>query len=202
MDVEGVDAADLAPHLPDRLDEGLPLDVADGAADLDDDDIGGVPFRDESDAGFDLVRDVGDDLDRAAEIIAAPLLSDDGGIDLAGGDVGGAGEVLVGEALVVAEVEVRFGAVVGDEDLAMLVGRHRARVDVKVRVQLHDRDTGAAAFDQSPDRGGGDPFADGRNHAPRHEDVLRHPVPPALSAVGHQLSACRVKPRRRPSPSR
>jgi hypothetical protein len=39
VDVEDVRAADLAPHLADRLEEGLPLDVADGPADLDDDDV-------------------------------------------------------------------------------------------------------------------------------------------------------------------
>ena len=55
---------------------------------------------------------------------------------LAGGDVvalvGGA----AGEALVVAEVEVGLGAVVGDEDLAVLGRRHRARIDVEVGVEL------------------------------------------------------------------
>ena len=37
-----------------------------------------------------------------------------------------------GEALVVAEVEVGLGAVVGDEDLAVLERAHRARIDVDV----------------------------------------------------------------------
>ena len=63
----------------------------------------------------------------APRIVAAALLGDDVGIDAAGGDVvalvGGA----AGEALVVAEIEVGLGAVVGDEDLAVLGGRHRAR---------------------------------------------------------------------------
>jgi len=38
----------------------------------------------------------------------------------------------VGEALVVAQVEVGLGSIVGDEDLAVLEGRHGARIDVEV----------------------------------------------------------------------
>jgi hypothetical protein len=51
---------------------------------------------------------------------------------------------VVGEALVVAEVEVGLGAVVGDEDLAVLEGRHRPGVDVDVGVELQQRDLEAA----------------------------------------------------------
>ena len=160
VDVEGVLAADLAPQLADRLDEGLALDVADRAADLDDDDVGVMLARGEPHAVLDLVGDVRDDLDGAAEVVAAAFLGDDRGVDLTGGDVGGAGEVLVGEALVVAEVEVGLRAVVGDEDLAVLVRGHRAGVDVEVGIELHGRDTGAPALEHPPDRGGRDALAD------------------------------------------
>ena len=88
---------------------------------------------DARDALLDLVGDVRDDLDRAAEIVAAALLGDDRLVDAAGGDVAELGQVLVDEALVVAQVEVGLGAIVGDENLAVLVRRHRARVDVDVR---------------------------------------------------------------------
>src|SRR3989304_4098591 len=71
-------------------------------------------------------------LDGAAEEVAAALLLDDGVVDLAHGEGGGLGQVFVDEALVMAEVEVGLGAVGGDEDLAVLVGGHRAGVDVAV----------------------------------------------------------------------
>ena len=44
----------------------------------------------------------------------------------------------VGEALVVAQVEVGLRAVLGDEHLAVLERAHRARIDVDVRVELLD----------------------------------------------------------------
>jgi hypothetical protein len=54
------------------------------------------------------------------------------------------GVVVRDEALVVPEVEVGLGAVVGDEHLAVLERAHRARVDVDVRVELDERDPEAA----------------------------------------------------------
>ena len=140
VDVEHVLAADVLAHLADGLEERQRLDVADGAADLDDDDVGGAVARHAPDALLDLVGDVRDDLDGAAEVVAAALLGDDRLVDAPGGDVGQLGQVLVDEALVVAQVEVGLGAVVGDEDLAVLERRHRARVHVDVRVELQDGD--------------------------------------------------------------
>ena len=45
VDVEDLVAAHLVAHLPDRLEERLALDVADGAADLDDDHVGAALLR-------------------------------------------------------------------------------------------------------------------------------------------------------------
>ena len=80
-----------------------------------------------ADDRLDLVGDVGNHLDRLAQILAAALLLDDGVVDAAGGEVVEPGHPGVGEALVVAQVEVGLGAVVGDEDLAVLERAHRAR---------------------------------------------------------------------------
>ena len=119
------------------------LDVADGATDLGDDDVGevavvvglGLSAHD----SLDLIGDVRDDLNGVAEVLPSPLLCDDGGVNLSGGGVGLAGEVHVEESLVVPDVEVSLGAIVSDEDLAVLEGVHRARIDVDVGVQLlHD----------------------------------------------------------------
>ena len=65
------------------------------------------------------------DLHGRAEVLSAPLLRDDRFVDLAGREVVLPRHPRRGEALVVAEVEVGLGAVVGDEDLAVLVGAHR-----------------------------------------------------------------------------
>ena len=61
---------------------GHDLDVADRAADLDDDDVD-VLVGQPPDAVLDLVGDVRDDLHRPPEEVAAPLLLDDRAVDAA-----------------------------------------------------------------------------------------------------------------------
>ena len=124
----------LVAHLADGLQERQGLDVADGAADFDDDhiDVGG----DLAHGGLDLVGDVRNDLDGLAEIIAAALAGDDLLVDAAGGQIIRLGELGVGEALVVPQIQVGLGAIVGDEDLAVLEGAHGAGVHVEVRIEF------------------------------------------------------------------
>ena len=124
--VADVVPADIPAKLPNCLNEGDDLDVADRPADLDDDDVD-VLVGQALDAVLDLVRHVRDDLHGAPEEVAAALLLDDRAVDATGGGVGALGEVLVDEALVVAEVEVGLTAVLGDEDLAVLPRVHRSR---------------------------------------------------------------------------
>ena len=80
----------------------------------------------------------------------------------------------VDEALVVAEVEVGLGAVVGDEHFAVLERRHRARIDVDVRIELDDGDFEAARFEDRGEGGGGDALAQRGNDAAGDEDELGH----------------------------
>src|SRR3990172_4125371 len=175
---ERVLVALLVAHLADRLQVRLALDVADGAADLHDDDLGAALTADAADALLDLVGDVRDRLNGAAQVVAAALLADHGLVYLAGGDGAAAGQVLVQEALVVAEVKVRLSAVVGDEHLTVLVGRHGARVDVEVRVQLLDDDGDGAGLEDSADGGGGDALPYGTKDAAGYEYVLGAHLPP------------------------
>ena len=113
------------------------------------------------------------------------------------------------EPLVVAEVQVRLGAVVGDVDLAVLERAHRARVHVDVGVELLERDPVAVALEQRADRRGGQALAQRRHHAARHEDeldrsavsVLHESVvsgrrPPRGGAPGRDRPGCRPRPSR------
>ena len=136
VEVEDVLRPDLAAELPDRLEERQRLDVADRAADLGDHDVGRVRLRRAADPRLDLVRDVRDHLHGRAEELALPLLAEHRVPDRARAVARVPREVLVDEPLVVAEVEVGLGAVLGDEHLAVLERAHRARVDVEVRVEL------------------------------------------------------------------
>src|ERR1035441_7685893 len=73
VQVADVVPPDVAPELSDGLEERHDLDVADGATDLDDDDVD-VLAAEAPDPLFDLVGDMRNDLHGLAEIIAAALL--------------------------------------------------------------------------------------------------------------------------------
>ena len=173
MYVADVVPADVAAELADGLDEGDDLDVAHRAADLDDHHVDVLVLQ-PADPVLDLVGDVRDHLDRAAEEVAPALLLDHGPVDAARGRVRALGEVLVDEALVVPEVEVGLAAVLGDEDLAVLAGVHRPRVDVDVRVELAHRHPESPALEEPTERGGGETLPERARDAARDEDELAH----------------------------
>ena len=168
---EDVVATDVVAHLAGGLQERQRLDVADRAADLGDHDVDVVAAHGQ-DAVLDLVGDVRDHLDRVAEVVAATLLGDHLGVDLPGRDVGDLAEVGVQEALVVPDVEVGLGAVVGDEHLAVLERVHRPGIDVEVGVELLHGHPQPARAEQATEAGGGEPLAERGGDSTRHEDVL------------------------------
>ena len=172
VDVDAAAAALLDAHLADRFEEGQRLDVADRAADLDHADVGVAGA--EADAADDLVRDVRDDLDRCAEVIAAPLARDDALVDPAGREVAVAAGRRADEALVVPEVEVGFRPVLGDEHLAVLERAHGARVHIDIGVELDHADLEPAALEDRAQAGRGEALPQRGHHATGHEHKSRH----------------------------
>ncbi len=173
VDVERVLAPDVLPELTNRFHERQALDVADRAADLDEQHVHALGRR--ADAVLDLVGDVRDDLHGAAEVLAAAFLLDDRQVDFAGGPVVVAGRHHAGEPLVVPEVEVRFRAVVGHVDLAVLVGAHRARIHIYIGVEFLEGDLVAMPFEEASDGRGRQSLAERRDDAACHEDVFHWP---------------------------
>ena len=159
-------------QLAHRLDERLRLDVAHRAADLGDDHVVFLGLRQQLDAAFDLVGDVGNDLHGLAQILALALLLDDALVDTARRDVVGLRRGLVREALVVSQVEVGLGAVLGDVAFAVLVGVERSGIDVDVGVEFLNGHRIAAGLQQAGDRGRNNTLAERRRHAARYEYVL------------------------------
>jgi hypothetical protein len=88
---EDVLPAQVVADLAGRLQKGLRLDIAYGAADFGDDDVWAVAVSVRQghgqDAPLDLVGDVRDDLDGVTEVFAAALLGDDRRIHLPGSHI-------------------------------------------------------------------------------------------------------------------
>ena len=127
--------AQIAADLTRGLQERLGFDVADGATDFGDDHVD-VIGRLRTHAGLDFVGDVRDDLHALSKVFAGAFLAQHFLVDLAGGDVRLLAQIHVKETLIVADVEIGFGAVLGDIDFAMLERIHSARINVDVRIEL------------------------------------------------------------------
>ena len=170
--VDDVPSAFFKPHLTDSFKERRSLDISDSSSYLGYQNVRADGVRRRVDALLYLIGDVGNDLHCSAEVISAPFLVYDGLVDLSGGDVAVYGKVLVDEALVMPEVKVGLCAVVGDEDLAVLVGGHRSGVYVDIRVALHHCHLIASVLQQPAERSGGYALAQPGDHAAGDEDVF------------------------------
>src|SRR5262245_34560014 len=82
MDERGLAPAQVVLQLTNGLDKGQAFNVADGPADLADDEIESLDVR--LGEFLDRVGDVGNDLYGRAEIIAAPFAGDNVAIDAPG----------------------------------------------------------------------------------------------------------------------
>src|SRR5690606_31496036 len=156
----------------DRFQERQRFDVAYRPADFHQQniDIGGRLH----DAALDLVGDVRDHLHGRAEIIATALLLNDVEINAPGGEVVRASGAHAHEAFVVTEGEVGLGAVMRDEDFAVLERAHGARIDIDVGIELDHADPQSAGLENGAKRGRGDAFSKGRDDTAGNENEFGH----------------------------
>ena len=143
-------APQFLPHLANRLQKRQRLNVAHRPADLHNRHVRAVG-RDLAHGVLDLVGHVRNHLHRLPQVVSAPLLQDDLLVDAPGGQVVVPRQRRVRKALVVAQVKIGLRAVVGHENLAVLKRRHGSRVDIQVRVKLHQVNAQPATFKQAPD---------------------------------------------------
>ena len=170
---EAVVPTHVVAQLPGGLKERQRLDVADRAADLGDDHVRRIfGARGRLHPVLDLVGDVRDHLHGVAQVFPAALLGDHRRVDLAGRDVGRGPQVGVEEPLVVTDVEVGLGTVLGDVDLAVLERVHRPGIDVEVRVELLHRHPQPPALEQAAEAARREALAERGRDAPGDEDVL------------------------------
>ena len=188
VDEQNPALAQVVDELTGRLQERNRLDVPDRAADLDDRHVHPRLLPDPENSGLDLVGDVGNDLNRSSQEVTLAFLANDLLIHLPGGYGVGAAERRGGEALVIAQIEVRLGSVIGHEDLAVLVGTHRPRIDVDVRINFEHPHRKPVMLQQTPDRRGSHTFAEAGAHSAGDKDILAHtPLHYSQAAAGCQF---------------
>jgi len=83
------------------------------------------------------------DLNRSAEVVAAPFAGNHILVYPAGSEVVLLPHLYTYESFVVAEIEIGFRTIVSDKHLAVLKRAHGARVYINVGVELQQSDTEA-----------------------------------------------------------
>ena len=135
--------AELEAHLAHGFQKRQGLDVAHGAANFNNRHVHRVRrayARTPAHVILDFVGDVRNDLDGFAQVVAPALFFKHAFVNLAGGEVVGAAHSRGDEALVMAQVQIGLGAIIGDENFAMLERGHGARIHVDVRIELDQSD--------------------------------------------------------------
>lgn len=173
MDEADVFTADFECELTESFQKESAFNVAYSATDFGDEDFGiRIGFGDVEESLLNLVGDMRNILHGCSEVFAFALVADDCFEDLAGGKGVEARELARGEALVVTKVEVGLGSVVEDVDFAMLVGRHCARIDIEIGIELLDHDLVATVFKQRANGGCGEPFPERGDDASGDKNVF------------------------------
>ena len=171
---QAIFSSDLIGKLADCLDERLPLDVADGAA-----DFGYYDVRRRGLGGFQneilyFARYMRNDLHGFSEVLAPSLLGENVPEHSAAGEVGIFREVFVDEPFVMAEIEVGLQPVFGYENFAVLDRIHRARIDVHIRIELLRSDFETSALQESAEACRHDTFSEARHDASGNENKFAH----------------------------
>ncbi len=109
---------------------------------------------------------MGNDLNGLTQILTTTLFVDHRIIDAPRGVVAFLAQAYRRITLVVAQIKVGFGPVVGNVNLAVLKGIHGAGINVDVRIQLLESNTQTPAFQQRANRSGSQSLAQrGENSA-------------------------------------
>ena len=149
VDIAYILASLFGADLPDGFEKWGGLNIAYGSAYLGDDHICIGFIGSTVNSVLYLVGDVRYDLYRTAEVIAAALLGDDVPVYLSRSHVGVYRQIFVNKSLVVTEVKVGLRSVIGHEYLAVLEGRHGARVYIDIGVKFLYRHLISALLEKS-----------------------------------------------------
>jgi len=165
-------SAEVETNLANGLEERLAFDIAHRAANLYNHDI--PVFTHQQDAPLDFIGDVGDHLHRAAQIVAAALLSQNLGVHRAGGEVVRPGHGVAGETLIVTEIKIGFGTIHGHEHLAVLKRAHRPRIHVEIGVHLQDVHFEISGVQKCGKRRRENALAQRGNNTASYKNIARH----------------------------
>ena len=160
--------------MTDGLDIGQGFDVSNGSTNFGDDNIVGIVLTQGENPSFDFVGDVRNDLDGFAQVIPPSFVVDHRAVNATGGDVVGLRCANTQKALVMPQIQVRFGPVFCNITLTMLVGVERSGIYVNVGIQFLDGHPESPGLEQFGEGCGQDALAQRRGYTARNEYIFGH----------------------------
>ena len=134
MHENGLTARQIILQLTNGLEKGQSFNIAYRAANLAQHEI--QIFHIALDEGFDGIRHMRNDLHRTAQIIAAAFAFQNVAVNLSGRHIVAATGGHTGEALIMTQIKVCLGPIIGHIHLAVLIRAHRAGVYIEIRVKF------------------------------------------------------------------
>ena len=172
VDAHAVAFGKLPLQLAHGLNEGEAFHIANRAANLGDNYIILAGLAEQEHPALDFIRDMGHNLDGLSKVCALAFTRNYGIVNAPGGDVVGLGGGNSQETLVMAQIKVGLGPVVGHVAFPVFVGIERSRIYIDVRVKFLDCDAKPAGLQKLCQRGCNYAFSQRRNHAAGDENVF------------------------------
>ena len=172
MNVQHVILTHIFFYLTDGFQERQAFNIANRTADFGNNEIRVVVVAYPEYPGLYLIGNMGNNLHRAAQIIAPALLRNDGLVDFTGSHIGTLGQVDINKTFIMAQIQVRFRSVIRHEHFAVLIRAHGSRIDIDIRIEFLYRNLIAPALQQASQGCCRNPLTQRRNHAACYKNVL------------------------------
>ncbi|OIQ63239.1 hypothetical protein GALL_552200 [mine drainage metagenome] len=156
VDKGAVVRSQLQAELTYRFQERQRFNVADGASNLDNGHVHCVSCAKTGSTFDEILNFIGDmrnDLYCLAKVVAPAFFLKHAFVNLARCEVVGLFHARLDKTLIVTQVEVSLGTVIGDKYFTMLERRHGARVDVQIGIEFDKSDFEASRFQNRSKRG-------------------------------------------------
>ena len=165
MDAHAVAFRKFPLQLAHGLNEGEAFHIANRAANLGDNYIILAGLAKQEHPALDFIRDMGHNLDGLSKVCALAFMRNDGIVNAPGSDVVGLGGGNAQETLVMTQVKVGFGPVVGYVAFPVFVWIESSRIYIDVRVKFLDCDSKPAGLQKLCKRGRNYSFSQGGHNA-------------------------------------
>ena len=149
VDIDHVLLAGICLELPDGLQKRKAFDVADGAADFNNDNIH-TGCR-QLNAILYLVGNVRNHLNGSPEVVTPPFFGYNCVIYFPGGKITILAQFGPGKPFIVPEIKICFGTIVGNKHLTVLKRIHGTRIHVEIGIQFLNCHRKSPAFQQGTD---------------------------------------------------